>query len=78
MPVSEAGPRTEMPASVPMPIGDMPAAMAAASPQLEPPRVRARSHGLLVRPVKALSVSHQSVNSGRGSVALTRVVRFLG
>jgi hypothetical protein len=57
IPVSDAGPRTEMARSVPRPIGDMPAAIAAASPPLEPPGVRVRSQGLFDRPVSRLSVS---------------------
>src|ERR1700710_1705351 len=48
-----------------MPIGDMPAAIAADSPPDEPPGVRSRFHGLLVRPVTRLSVSVQAENSGR-------------
>src|SRR5215467_5615454 len=65
MPVSAAGPRTEIERSEPSPIGDIPAAIAADSPPLEPPGVRSRFQGLLVRPVTRLSVSHQAENSGR-------------
>src|SRR5258706_4463074 len=50
--------------SLPMPIGDMPAASAADSPPDEPPDVRSRFQGLLVRPVTRLSVSVQPENSG--------------
>ncbi len=41
-----------------MPPADSPAAMAAASPPLDPPGVRSSAHGLFVRPYSALSVSH--------------------
>src|ERR1700730_17484125 len=64
MPVKAAGPRTEIMTSLPMPIGDMPAAIAADSPPDEPPGVRSRFQGLLVRPVTRLSVSVQAENSG--------------
>jgi hypothetical protein len=50
MPLKWAGTRIEPPPSLPTPPADMPAAIAAASPPLEPPGVRSRSHGLLVRP----------------------------
>jgi hypothetical protein len=59
MPVCAAGPRMEMARSVPSPIGDMPAAMAADSPPLEPPGVRVTSHGLFERPESRLSLSIQ-------------------
>src|ERR1700676_4648882 len=65
MPVSAAGPRTEIATSLPMPIGERPAAIAADSPPEEPPGGRAGFHGLLVRPVRRLSVSVQAENSGR-------------
>src|SRR6202051_5010466 len=65
MPVKAAGPRTEIAPSLPMPIGDMPAAIAADSPPDEPPGVRSRFQGLLVRPVTRLSVYVQPENSGR-------------
>ncbi len=64
IPVQWAGPRTEMATSLPRPIGDIPDAIAADSPPLEPPGVRVRSSGLLVRPTRSLSVSVQSENSG--------------
>jgi len=59
MPVCAAGPRTEMARSVPSPRGDMPAAMAADSPPLDPPGVRSRSQGLFDLPVSKLSLSIQ-------------------
>jgi hypothetical protein len=65
IPVSAAGPRTEIATSLPMPIGESPAAIAADSPPLEPPGVRSTFHGFLVRPVTRLSVSCQAENSGR-------------
>src|SRR5260370_21862896 len=65
MPVKAAGPRPEIARSLPIPIGDRPAAIAADSPPEEPPGVRSRFQGLLVRPVTRLSVSVQNENSGR-------------
>src|SRR3984885_5479188 len=65
MPVNAAGPRKEIATSLPIPIGDMPAAIAADSPPEDPPGVRSRFHGLLVRPVTRLSVSVHAENSGR-------------
>jgi hypothetical protein len=59
MPVCAAGPRTEMARSVPRPIGDMPAAIAADSPPLDPPGVRVKSQGLFDRPESRLSLSIQ-------------------
>jgi len=47
----------EPPPSLPTPPIEQPEAMAAASPPLDPPEVRERSHGLLVGPVSRLSVS---------------------
>ena len=64
IPQYEAGTLIEPPESLPIPIGESNAAIAAASPPLDPPGVRVRSHGLLVLPNTLLSVSHQSVNSG--------------
>src|ERR1700679_1106711 len=64
-PVKAPGPRTDIMTSLPPPIGDMPAAGAADSPPDEPPGVRSRFHGLLVRPVTRLSLSVQVENSGR-------------
>ena len=42
----------------------MPVASAAAEPPLEPPAVRARSHGLRVAPNTALTVLGPNANSG--------------
>ena len=58
MPLKCAGTRIDPPPSLPTPPADRPAAMAAASPPLDPPGVRSSAHGLLVRPYSALSVSH--------------------
>src|ERR1700733_15796513 len=65
IPVSAAGPRIEIARSLPMPIGERPAAIAAESPPLEPPGVRSKFHGFLDKPVTRLSVSCQAENSGR-------------
>src|SRR6195952_5752084 len=65
MPVKAAGPRTEIITSLPIPIGDRPAAIAADSPPDEPPGVRSKFQGLLLRPVTRLSLSVQPENSGR-------------
>ncbi len=72
MPLKCAGTRIDPPPSLPMPPAEQPAAIAAASPPLEPPGVRARSHGLFVRPYNALSVSHAIRNSG--TVVLPRTI----
>src|SRR6202162_4806398 len=64
MPLKCAGTRIEPPPSLPTPPADIPAAIAAASPPLEPPGVRSRSHGLLVRRYRRLSVSHAIKSSG--------------
>jgi len=45
--------------SLPSPIGDIPVAMAAASPPLEPPDVRTTLYGFNVFPEARLSVSVQ-------------------
>src|SRR5262249_60968065 len=58
-------PRTHPPPSLPTPPADIPEAIAAASPPLEPPAVRDLSHGLLVRPYSRLSVSHAISSSGQ-------------
>ena len=50
-----AGVRTEPARSLPTSNADRPAATAAAPPPVEPPGVRPRSHGLLVRPKIGLS-----------------------
>src|SRR5256885_17086871 len=52
-----AGTRIEPPPSLPTPPIEQPDAIAAASPPLEPPALRAESHGLLVFPCRKLSVS---------------------
>jgi hypothetical protein len=62
MPVCAAGPRTEMARSLPRPSGDMPAAMAADSPPLDPPGVRSRFQGLFALPVKC-----DRTGGGRGA-----------
>jgi hypothetical protein len=49
-PQNEAGLRTEPTMSVPTMTGQIPAATAAAEPELEPPEVADRSHGLRVGP----------------------------
>ena len=54
----------EPPPSLPIPPKEQPAAMAAASPPLEPPEEYAGFHGLLVRPLTRLSVSYAMRNSG--------------
>src|SRR6187455_691258 len=59
-----AGRRTEPPPSLPIPPAEQPTAMAADSPPLEPPGVRSRFQGLLVRPMRWLSVSYIARNSG--------------
>jgi hypothetical protein len=64
MPQKCAGMRMEPPPSLPIPPAEQNEAMAAASPPLDPPGVRSRFHGLLVRPVMKLSVSKVDRNSG--------------
>src|ERR1035437_2386198 len=64
MPQKCAGMRMEPPPSLATPPAEHIAAMAAASPPLDRPGVRPRSHGLLVRPVIALSVSYRLSISG--------------
>src|SRR6202034_4718672 len=64
IPLKCAGTRMEPPPSLPTPPADIPAAIAAASPPLDPPGVRSRSQGLLVRPYKRLSVSQPISSSG--------------
>src|SRR6185437_2897091 len=58
------GTRMDPPPSLPTPPAEHAAAIDAASPPLEPPAVRDRSQGLLVRPYRRLSVSHAIRNSG--------------
>src|SRR3954463_8387513 len=64
MPLKCAGTRIDPPPSLPMPPAEQHAAIAAASPPLDPPGVRAGSHGLFVLPYSALSVSQAIRNSG--------------
>src|SRR5579872_5747834 len=64
MPLKCAGMRIEPPPSLPTPPADIPEAIAAASPPLDPPGVRSTSHGLFVRPYNRLSVSHAISISG--------------
>ena len=64
LPQKAAGMRTLPAPSVPMPIGPMPAATAAAAPPEEPPGVLARFQGLRVRPVSGELVSPLQPNSG--------------
>ena len=64
MPQKLAGIRIEPPPSVPSASGPMPDATAAAAPPLDPPVVRAGSHGLRVTPVSGLSVTPFQPNSG--------------
>src|SRR5580658_289188 len=55
--------RIEPPASVPIAIGQIPAASAAALPPLDPPGVRSRFHGLRVTPESGESVVGFQPNS---------------
>src|SRR5580704_4830307 len=57
MPQKCAGTRMEPPPSLPTPPIEQPAAMAAASPPLEPPAEYDKFQGLLVSPVRTLAVS---------------------
>ncbi len=50
--------------SLPMPSGDMPVAIAAASPPLDPPGVRDGSQGFIVAPCRSLSVCQRKPKSG--------------
>src|SRR5580700_5620448 len=50
IPLKCAGTRIEPPPSLPTPPAEHPAAIAAASPPLDPPAVRERFHGLWVQP----------------------------
>ena len=65
MPVKCAGTRTEPPLSLPSPAAEIPAAMAADSPPLDPPGDRSRSHGFRVRPCSRFAVSYAIRNSGQ-------------
>src|ERR1051326_4875135 len=64
IPLKCAGTRIDPPPSLPTPPAEQPEAIAADSPPLEPPGVRVKSQGLLVRPYSALSVSQAIRNSG--------------
>src|SRR3981189_804208 len=57
IPQKWAGTRIDPPPSLPTPPAEHPAAIAAASPPLEPPAECAKFHGLLVFPASLLSVS---------------------
>src|SRR5689334_19960234 len=57
MPLKCAGTRIEPPPSLPTPAMEHPEAIAAASPPLDPPELQDKSQGLLVFPVRELSVS---------------------
>src|SRR5579859_4988220 len=64
IPQKWAGTRIDPPPSLPTPPAEQPEAIAAASPPLEPPADRATSQGLLVLPLKELSVSYAIKYSG--------------
>src|SRR6202035_3149378 len=64
IPQKWAGTRIDPPPSLPTPPAEQPDAMAAASPPLEPPADRSKFHGLLVFPLKELSVSYAIKYSG--------------
>src|SRR5260370_8075994 len=64
MPQKCAGTRIDPPPSLPTPPSEHPAAIAAASPPLEPPALRDKSQGLLVFPLTRLSASYAIKNSG--------------
>src|SRR5579863_2694009 len=57
MPQKCAGTRIDPPPSLPTPPAEHPDAIAAASPPLDPPDDLSKFHGLLVFPLKELSVS---------------------
>ena len=61
------------PPSLPIPPAEQKAAMAAASPPLEPPGVRSRSHGLLVRPSNKI-VTFRSCIRNSGQLVLPRMI----
>jgi len=65
MPQHWDGHRSDPKPSLPSPSGVMPAARAAASPPLEAPRVRDRSHGLTVAPCTSLSQTQPAPYVGR-------------
>ena len=60
-----AGSRTLAPESVPSPKAEQPAAIAAASPPLDPPTECDNAYGLLVRPKTSLVVSIPPPNGGQ-------------
>ena len=60
-----AGSRTLAPESVPRPKAEQPAAIAAASPPLDPPTECDNAYGLLVRPKTSLVVSIPPPNQGQ-------------
>ena len=60
-----AGQRNDPSVSLPNPSGVMPVASATASPPLDAPGVRDRSHGLTVAPHSSLSVCQPIAKSGR-------------
>ena len=60
-----AGQRSEPSPSLPSPKGVMPVASAAASPPLDAPGVRDRSHGFTVAPQSSLSVCQRTVKLGQ-------------
>src|SRR5689334_11244180 len=64
MPQKRAGTRIDPDKSLPIPAGERYAAIAAASPPLDPPGVIRRFLGLLVRPKTGLSVSYGIAISG--------------
>ena len=65
MPQHWAGWRSDPSPSLPSPNGLMPVAIAAASPALEAPGVRVRSHGLIVAPHSSLSVCQRISAAGK-------------
>ena len=66
---AEAGERTELTVSVPIPATPNPAATPAPVPPLDPPGVRLRSYGFSVCPPSELTVSPQTANSCRLTLA---------
>src|SRR5262249_56713794 len=62
-PKKGGGRQSDPPKSEPIPAGEHPEAIAAASPPLEPPAVLVRSHGLFVRPNTAFSLRISMQNS---------------
>lgn len=66
IPLKCAGTRMEPPPSLPTPAADIPAAIAAASPPLEPPGVNSASQGLQVR---ELFLAHQALHFSGGKTA---------